>query len=155
MSTFGQQDKLPGNGKMRLSNVIHKNQNRTDCSNYRGVSLVAHAGKVLLKIVASRLSNYCETEGSLPEEQCGFCPAQSTIDLLFVVRLLQELKQQRKAPLYGASSICRKLTTLSTESCCGRYSHDLAYQPKTLIIIRNLRESMLARVRTDDGENSE
>ena len=32
---------------------------------------VAHAGKVFLKIVASRLSNYFEDRGILPEEQCG------------------------------------------------------------------------------------
>ena len=54
---------------------LHKKKDRTDCNNYRGISLVAHAGKGLLKIVASRLSNYCETEEFLPEEQRGFCPA--------------------------------------------------------------------------------
>ena len=41
-------------------------KDRTDCSTYRGCSLVAHAGEVLLKIVAARLSNYCETEGITP-----------------------------------------------------------------------------------------
>ena len=35
--------------------VLHKKKGRTDCGNYRGISLVAHAGKVLLKIVATRL----------------------------------------------------------------------------------------------------
>ena len=36
--------------------------------NYRGISLVSHAGKVLLKVVASRFSVYCEAKGLLPEE---------------------------------------------------------------------------------------
>ena len=42
------------------------------------VSLVAHARKVLLKIIVGRLSDYCEREGILPEEQCRFRPHRST-----------------------------------------------------------------------------
>ena len=34
--------------------VLHKKKDRAECGNYRGISLVAHAGKVLLKIVATR-----------------------------------------------------------------------------------------------------
>ena len=55
---------------------------------------------MLLKIVASCLSKYCEAGGILTEEQCGFRPARSTVDMLFVVRRLQELGQARKTPLY-------------------------------------------------------
>ena len=51
-------------------------------------------------MVASRLSNYCEAKGILPEEECGFRPPRSTIDMLFVVRRLQELGRPRKIPLY-------------------------------------------------------
>ena len=49
--------------------VLHKKKDRTECGNYRGISLVAHAGKILLKIIARRLSEYCERVGILPEEQ--------------------------------------------------------------------------------------
>ena len=80
--------------------VLHKKEDRSDCNNYRGISLVAHSCKVLLKMVASRLSKYCEAKRILPEEQCGFRPARLTIDMLFVVRRLQELRRTRKAPLY-------------------------------------------------------
>ena len=71
--------------------VLHKKMDRTECSNSRGLSLVAHAGKVLLKIVANRLGDSCEEAGILPEEQCGFRPQRSTTDMMFVVRRLQEL----------------------------------------------------------------
>ena len=37
--------------------LLHsKKKDRTECGNYRDISLVAHAGKVLLKIVARRRS---------------------------------------------------------------------------------------------------
>ena len=42
----------------------------------------------LCKVIANRLSNYCEREGILPEEQYGFRPQRSTIDMIFVVRRL-------------------------------------------------------------------
>ena len=32
--------------------VLHKKKDRTKCGNYRGISLVTHAGKVLLKVIA-------------------------------------------------------------------------------------------------------
>ena len=79
--------------------VLHQKKDRPDCNNYRGISRVVYAGKVLLKMVASRLSNYCEAKELLPEEQCGFRPARSTIGMLFVVRRLQELGRARKIPL--------------------------------------------------------
>ena len=52
---------------------------------------MAHAGKVLLKIVANRLGDFCEEAGILPKGQCVFRPQRSTTDMMFVVRRLQEL----------------------------------------------------------------
>ena len=54
---------------MEICNVLHKKKDRTVCGNYRGISLVAHAGKVLLKVIAGRLSDYCERDNILPEQQ--------------------------------------------------------------------------------------
>ena len=46
---------------------------------------MAHAGKILLKIIAHSLSDYCERLGILPEEQCDFRPNRSTTDMMFVI----------------------------------------------------------------------
>ena len=53
---------------------------------------MSHAGKVLLKVVARRLSAYCEVKGLLPEEQCRFRPNHPTTDMMFVVHRLQEIE---------------------------------------------------------------
>ena len=76
--------------------VLHKKKDRPEFGNYSGISLVAHAGKILLKIIARRLSEYCERVGILPEEQSGFRPNRSTTDMMFVIRRLQELLAQKK-----------------------------------------------------------
>ena len=59
---------VPQQWKYAIIMEFHKKKDRTECGNYRGISLVAHAGKILLKIIPRRLSEYCERMGILPEE---------------------------------------------------------------------------------------
>ena len=95
--------------------VLHKKKDPTDCGNYRGVSLVAHATKFLLKIVALRLDLYPERECLLRESQCGFRLGRSTVEMMFVVRRLQELGRKEGFPIYMLSGsperarLCRPL----------------------------------------------
>ena len=62
--------------------ILHKKSYKMECGNYRGISLVSHAGKVLLKVIARRISDYCETKGLLPEDRFGFRSDRSTTDTL-------------------------------------------------------------------------
>ena len=94
------QREVPQRWRDTVIKVLHKKKDRTECGNYRGISLVAHAGKVLLKIVATRLSTYCEARNLLPEEQCGFRPHRSTTNMMFAVRTLQELGRKARVPLF-------------------------------------------------------
>ena len=76
---------------------------------------VAPAGKVLLKIVATRLSAYCEARNLLSEEQCGFRPHRSTTDMMFARSEGYESWEGKRAYHCScASSICRRHTTQST-----------------------------------------
>ena len=81
-------------------NGTPQKKDRTEGGNYRGISLVAHANKILLNIIARRLSEYCERVGILPEEQSGFRPNRSTTDMMFVIRRLQKLARKQRIPLY-------------------------------------------------------
>ena len=81
--------------KFAIIMVLRKKKDRTECDNYRGISLVAHAGKILLEIIVRRLSEYCERAGILPEEPSGFRPNRSTIDMMFVIHRLQELTRKK------------------------------------------------------------
>ena len=79
--------------------VLHKKNDRTECDIHRGISLVANAGKVLLKVIAGSLSDFCEREDILLEEQCGFRPQRSTVDMVFLLRRLQKLARKKDPPL--------------------------------------------------------
>ena len=70
---------MPQQWRDAIIMVLHKKRHRTECGNCRGISLVAHVGKILLKIIACRLSEYCERVGILPEEQSGFRPKRTVL----------------------------------------------------------------------------
>ena len=80
--------------------VLHKKGDKTEYGNYCGISLMSHAGKVLLKVIARRLSAYCEVKGLLREEQCGLRPDRLTTDMMFVVRRLQEIGRKAGVSLF-------------------------------------------------------
>ena len=91
---------VPQQWKYAIIIVLHKKKDRAECGNYRGISLVAHVGKILLNIITRRLSEYCERVGILPEEQSSFRPNCSTTDMVFVIRRLQKLARKKQIPLH-------------------------------------------------------
>ena len=91
---------MPQQRKYAIIIVLHKKKDRTECGSYRGISLVAHAGNILLKIITRRLSECCERVGILPEEQSGFRPNRSTTDMMFVIRRFHELARKKRISLY-------------------------------------------------------
>ena len=62
------QREVPQRWRDAVIKVLHERKDRTECGNHRDISLVANAGKILLMIVATRLSSYCEARDLLPEE---------------------------------------------------------------------------------------
>ena len=57
---------------------IPKKGNAKECSNYRTISLISHASKVMLKILQARLQQYMNHE--LPDVQAGFRKGGGTKD---------------------------------------------------------------------------
>ena len=55
MKLVWHQREVPQRWQDAAIQVSHKNDRRIECRNYRGISLVAHAGMVFLKIVITRL----------------------------------------------------------------------------------------------------
>ena len=94
--------KVPQQWKEVALTVLHQKGDKTECGNYHGISLMSHAGKVLLKVAARRVSAYCVAKRLLPEEQCGFRPYRSTTDMLFEACRLQEIERKVGVSLFHA-----------------------------------------------------
>ena len=88
---------------MRDSKIITLYNNkgeRSDCNNYRGISLLSIVGKVFARVILIRLQKLAER--IYPESQCGFRAERSTIDMVFSLRQLQEKCREQHMPLYIA-----------------------------------------------------
>jgi exonuclease III len=58
---------------------LHKGGDSENTNNYRGISLISCALKVLFCLMANRLSKGCEGNDLLCPEQAGFCPCEEAV----------------------------------------------------------------------------
>ena len=80
--------------------IYKKKGDKADCGNYRGITLLSTAGKIIARILNKRLIPLAEN--ILPESQSGFRPSRGTTDMIFAARQLQEKCREQNQPLYIA-----------------------------------------------------
>jgi len=83
-------EELPEEWKESIIVPKYKKGDKTDCSNYRGISLLPTMYKILSNILLSRLTPYAEE--TIGDHQCGFRCSRSTTDHVFCIHLILEKK---------------------------------------------------------------
>ena len=79
-----------------IISILFKKGSQMDCNNYRGLSLIAHLGKVLERLVQNRLGFYVEfVICYFPESQNGFRRGRSTVDSIFCSRLISSYCREK------------------------------------------------------------
>jgi hypothetical protein len=68
--------------------LIHKKGDKTDCSNYQGISVLSTSYKMLSSILPCGLIPYADE--IFGDHQCGFHCNKSTTDEFFSVRQIVE-----------------------------------------------------------------
>jgi hypothetical protein len=69
---------------------IHKKGDKTDCGNYRGISLLSTSKKMLSNILLSRLTPYADE--IIGDHQCGLQHKRSRTDQIFYIWQIMEKK---------------------------------------------------------------
>ena len=77
---------------------IHKKGDKTECNNYRGISLLPSTYKILSNILLSMLIPYAEE--IMGDHQCGFRRNKSTTDHIFCIRQILEKKREHNEAVH-------------------------------------------------------
>ena len=88
ITSIWKKEKLPEEWKESIIVLIHKKGDKTDCNNYRAISLLPATYKILFNILLSMLIPYAKE--IIGDHQCGFRSNRSTIDNIFCIRQMLE-----------------------------------------------------------------
>jgi len=91
---------LPEEWKESIIVPIYQKGDKTECSNYRGISLLPTTYKILSNILLSRLIPYAEEITG--DHQCGFRRNKSITDRVFCIG--PKLKKKKKMEIHGSSA---------------------------------------------------
>ncbi|XP_064091612.1 uncharacterized protein LOC135205178 [Macrobrachium nipponense] len=102
-----------------------------------GIALLSVAGKVLARILTTRLTPLAEK--ILPESQCGFRPARGTTDMVFSARQLQEKCREQPKPLtMGFIDLTKAFDSMN----CLQISPSITEQTEEYSISAGLRQQL-------------
>ena len=121
--------------------TLYKNKGeRSDCNNFRGISLLSIVGKVFGRVILVRLQKLAERV--YPESQCGFRAERSTIDMVFSLRQLQEKCREQPMPLYIAFIDLTKAFNLVCREGLFKILSKIGCSPKLLSLIESFHTNM-------------
>ena len=137
---------LPQQWKNANIILVYKQKgDRAECGNSRGISLLSVAGKVLAKIMLTRLFEHV-ADLVLPESQCCFRCGRSTIDMTFVARQLQEKCCEQHQDLYMAFADLTKAFDAVNRDLLWNIQHKFCCPPTLIAILQQFHTGMCAQV---------
>ena len=106
----------PQDWKGQFSFQSQKKGNAKECSNYRTIALISHAGKVMLKILQARLQQYVNRE--IPDVQAGLEKAEEPdIKLPTSAEPLKKQESSKKTSISALLTMSKPLTVWITINC--------------------------------------
>ena len=84
--------------------------------NYRTITLISHASKIMLEILQARLQQYVNRE--LPEVQAGFRKCRGTRDLIAnICWIMENSREFQKNSISALLTMSKHLTVWITMNC--------------------------------------
>lgn len=146
------EETLPEDWQIGLLVKIPKKGDLTLCGNWRGITLLSIASKILTKVILNRIQSVVDER--LRKEQAGFRRNKSCVDMINTLRIIIEQSAEYQTPLY--------LTFVDFEKAFDSLDRDAIWKalnrfripPKITNIIKATYENYKCRV-IHDGKVSE
>ncbi|CAF3565234.1 unnamed protein product [Rotaria sp. Silwood1] len=127
---------------------LYKNKgDKRICDNYRGISLLVVAGKIFARILLNRIQNMLDKK--LLEEQAGFRSGRSTIDQIFILKMVMERSREFNQPLHICFIDLQKAYDSVNREALWRICRAYGLSDKMIKMIKLLYEDTRAEVRID------
>ena len=131
---------------------LFKKGDKSQCGNYRGISLLSVVGKVLADIFLQRLKRIAERQ--YPQSQSGYREGRSTIDGIFTLRQLMEKAREQRRNMYIAFVDFTKAFDTVNRELLYKILGKFGCPPKFIRMIKKLYSNVHARLIVD-GELTE
>ena len=139
--------------RAKMISIYKRKGEKSDCSNYRGLSLLDVASKIFAKILLSRFNKHIANK-ILPESQCGFRADRSTADMIFVCRQLLEKSSEQRVPISIAFIDLQKAFDTVNREALFKVVEKFGCPPIFISMLRALHTDTMATV-TAGSDSSE
>uniref|UniRef100_A0AC11E0L1 Uncharacterized protein n=1 Tax=Ovis aries TaxID=9940 RepID=A0AC11E0L1_SHEEP len=139
----------PQDWKRSVFIPILKKGNAKECSNYCTVDLISHAGKVMLKILQTRLQQYLNHE--LPDVQAGFRKGRGARDQIANICWIIEKAREFQKNIYFCFIDYAKAFDYVDLNKLWKILKEMGIPEHLTCLLRNLYAGQEATVRTEHG----
>lgn len=127
---------------------LHKKGPTTRCENYRTISLISHASKILLQIILARLRPFLDRQ--IPQEQAGFVKGKGAREQILNIRQMIEKSREFQIPMVVCFLDYHKAFDCVNWRHLWNILAEMGTPGHLVILIKNLYESNSARIRLDN-----
>lgn len=147
ISMFWVTENLPSEVRDPNITILFKKGDRSQCGNYRGISLLSVVGKLFADILLQRLKRIAEKV--YPQSQSGYRANRSTIDGIFTLRqLMEKTKEQRQHMYIVFVDFTKAFDTVNREFLF-KILGKIGCPPKFVRLIQSLYTQVNARLVVD------
>jgi hypothetical protein len=127
--------------------TTHKKGKLTECDNYRTISLISHASKILLYVTNERLKTFLQSQ--ISQEQAGFVPGRGTREQILNLRQIIEKGREFNITIYICFIDFRKAFDRVRRDKLWIVLHDIGVPPHLITVIKNLYIKTTGTVRAN------
>ena len=140
----------PQDWKRAVFLPLPKKGDTRECANNRTISLIPHASKILLHIIAERIRNHLEEE--LPPAQAGFRKGRGTRNQIGNIRNLMEKCREFQHPVFLCFIDYSKAFDCIQHKRLWKIMNEMGFPTHIIQLIQALNQDQEAKVRSENGD---